>query len=117
VSEKRIINPFAICIYRGSNRKTTEHLPPPIARMAGFSKPEPEDLGPVVSSPTSDALCVRDKNDATWGDKDAGEEFCTNSSDFLFQGKQVKRCKGFFNSLQSMGRIKVDGPVGFKYFY
>jgi hypothetical protein len=29
----------------------------------------------------------------------------------------VKRCKGFFNSLQSMGRIKVDGPVGFKYFY
>ncbi len=60
---------------------------------------------------------ARDKKDATWGDKDAGEEFCTNSSDFLFQGKQVKRCKGFFNSLQSMGRIKVDGPVGFKYFY
>lgn len=62
MSEKRIINPFAICIYRGSNRKTTEHLPPPIARMAGFSKPEPEDLGPVVSSPISDVLCVRDKN-------------------------------------------------------
>ncbi len=62
MSEKRIINPFAICNYRGPERKTTEHLPPPIARAAGFSKPEPDDLGPVVSSPNSDVVSVRDKN-------------------------------------------------------
>lgn len=59
MNQKRLINPNAICNYRGPERKTTEHLPPPMARAVRLSKPEP-DFDPVISSPLSDVVSVRE---------------------------------------------------------
>lgn len=59
MKDRRIINPFAICNYPGPTRKTTEHLPPPIARAIPNSEPITRSSEPVMPSSLADVVTTR----------------------------------------------------------
>ncbi len=56
MKERRIINEFSLANYRGPQRKTVEHLPPPIARAVSLAKPPCERFEPAFDPSLSDVV-------------------------------------------------------------